>query len=248
MDNLPATIDFTLKYVDSLNAMELDSGIRETIKGIKVSALAVGYALVRIKKEKSYVEQYHRKFSEYLEDLCLDAHISRSTIYTWLMAGKVYDKYKDDLNNLGFSELDGYTKLPYLERALMLGDKEEVLDKFISMNYQEFIDFVKSAKNEAKGEVPYWEDRGNVFLQKGKRAVIINSSLDKRSLNALKSANRAALKALEKNGYLLMVHLKSPEELRRFRKIAKRARDKMREKAAGKKTARKPNTRRVNTR
>jgi hypothetical protein len=51
---------FSLDYANSDDAAEIDSGIRETIKGVRLSILAMGIGLATIKAQGLYIDlKYH---------------------------------------------------------------------------------------------------------------------------------------------------------------------------------------------
>jgi hypothetical protein len=51
-----ATGHFSLDYANSDDAAEIDAGVRETIKGIRFSIMAMGIALARFKAKGLYVD------------------------------------------------------------------------------------------------------------------------------------------------------------------------------------------------
>ncbi|GAB6390668.1 MAG: hypothetical protein MdMp014T_0041 [Treponematales bacterium] len=56
----PAAPAFSLDYANSEDAGEIDAGIRETIKGIRLSILAMGIGLAKIKAKELYLDlNYH---------------------------------------------------------------------------------------------------------------------------------------------------------------------------------------------
>jgi hypothetical protein len=103
---------FSLDYINSDNADEIDLGIRETIKGVRLSILAVGIGLAKIKAQGLYI-------------------------------GEAYLKYRKELEKVGFSDEDGPTKLPYVDRALALYQKKEVFRAVKDMSLWQFISFTR---------------------------------------------------------------------------------------------------------
>ena len=221
--------EFSLDFVNSQNPAVLDRGIRETIIGVQISGLAVGYALVRIRNEKLFKRLGFENFTQYMDDLNDKSSVSRSTLYNWLKAGTIFTEYQADLESIGFSSEDGLTKLLFLERALAKGNKDEIMNKLKILNYQEFTDLAKTIKQPPPEGFPFWELTGNIFMQEGQRAVIINGDLGEYSQKILLGMNTAAFKAIERKGSLLAVQLDSMEEVRIMRRIVRRARRRMRE-------------------
>jgi hypothetical protein len=117
---------FSLDYASSENAKEIDAGIRETIKGVRLSILAMGIGLAKIKDRGLYVDLGFRSNAKYLESLCEQTQMDRSSLHNWLYIGEAYLKYRKDLEKIGFSDEDGPTKLPYVDRALALYQKKDV--------------------------------------------------------------------------------------------------------------------------
>jgi len=82
-------------------------------------------------------------FSAYLENISTENRIDLTTIQNWLQVGEVFLKYRDELEMIGFTDTDSPTKLRYLERALLIRDKQEVFDNIKTMTIAEFINFSK---------------------------------------------------------------------------------------------------------
>ena len=147
---LPASV-ISLDYAESDNGAEIDRGIRETIKGIRLSILAMGLGLANMKAKSLYQNLGCRSITQYIRKLAEDTKMDSSAIFNWLCIGEVYLKHKNDLELAGFGDSDGPTKLPYLERALEGNEKQEVFDNIKNMSLREFIRF---AKNKTAIESP----------------------------------------------------------------------------------------------
>jgi len=165
---------------------------------------------------------------EYVDNLTADTKMYRSGIYNWLNIGEAYIKYKPELEQIGFSESDGPTKLPYLERALALRQKEEVFDNIKNMSLREFIDFSKGGKPEPSAGMPYIVNKGSVVYIRGKRAIIINKSLGRKTTDFLMKVIEAACEALEKGGYIMPVFLRNKRETKRFNLVYDRLMEEVR--------------------
>jgi hypothetical protein len=64
--------------------------------------------------------------NDYLEKLCDDMKIERSTAHNWLYIREAYIKYRRELDRIEFSDSDSPTKLPYVDRALEIHEKKSV--------------------------------------------------------------------------------------------------------------------------
>ncbi|MDR1352983.1 MAG: hypothetical protein LBK05_06845, partial [Treponema sp.] len=104
----------SLDYAASDNAAEIDAGIRESIKGLRLSILAMGLGLARLKARGLYIDLNYHSMNDYLESLCTDMKVERSTAHNWLYIGEAYIKYRKDLERIEFTDADGPTKLPYV--------------------------------------------------------------------------------------------------------------------------------------
>ena len=212
----------SLDYIDAQDPGELHQGIRDTILGIGQLVLAIGLALVRVKKEALFLEFNCRNLTAYIEELARETKHDRGTIFNWLKIGETWLKYREDLEKIGFSDRDGPTKLAFLERALAHKPKNEVFDNLLIMSHRDFKVYSRKIEDSAKKKVPYWEIRGNILYIEGKRAAIINRNLGERALDMLIRALEAACMALERDGYILAVHLNSHKEMMHFWAAAKR--------------------------
>ena len=102
----PLGLSQELDYINSADAEEIDTGIRKTIMDVRLSILAMGLGLAKIKSESLYKDLGFRSMLEYIDDLSAGTKMNRSGIYNWLYIGEAYIKYKDELDRIGFSEID----------------------------------------------------------------------------------------------------------------------------------------------
>jgi len=225
-DNVPVNGPFD--YINSGNATEIDKGIRDTIKGIRLSILAMGIGLAKIKSNGLYRDLKSRSMSEYIERLCDETKMERRGIFNWLYIGEAYLKYRSELEMIGFSDNDGPTKLPFLERALEQRQKQEVFDNIKTMSLREFIDFAKGEPAKNAEDAPYVNIRGNNVYIEGKLAIILSKNIDKKVRAYFRKVIHAACEALEAEEVILPVRLKNRKEARRFSRIAEQIKVKMR--------------------
>ena len=218
----------SLEYASSDDPAELDQGIRNTIRGIGLSILTVGLALVRMKAEKHFLGLGYKNLTSYVESLAQESKYDRGTIFTWLKIGETWLKHREDLEKMGYDPAIGATKLAHLDKALSKRPKTEVYDNLLIMSFREFRDYAGQDAKKKKKKLPFWEIRGNILYINGKRAAIVNRNIGARNVEMIIAALEAAAMALERQGYILAVHLDSYEELMRFKAIARRERNRMR--------------------
>ena len=216
----------SLDYVNSDNAEEIDSGIRESIKGVRMSILAMGLGLARLKTKELYTNLQFHSMNDYLESLCDEMQIDRSTAHNWLWIGEAYIKYRKDLERIEFTDADGPTKLPYIERALELYEKKEVFNKIKNVTLKEFKEFSKG--ETATPEPSKIRVVGNKVYVGKKLAVTLADTLDPKTKAYLAKINVQAGEALEAGEVLYTTRLYDMEELRRFERGADRLKKDMR--------------------
>jgi hypothetical protein len=143
---------FSLDFAYSQDAVEVDAGIRETIRGVKLSIMAMGIALYRVDVAGLFIDLGFKKFGEYVDHLLNETGMSRSNLYNWAYIGEAYIKNRADLDKIGFTDDDGPTKLPYLGRALENHPKREVFKNLKDMSRRQFEEWSKEqpGKNDKK--------------------------------------------------------------------------------------------------
>jgi hypothetical protein len=139
---------FELDFANSTDPHVIDKGIHEAIKGIKVSILAISIALYRMDVGGSYVDLGCRSFREYARRLSADTGMSLGAFNYYKYIGQAYIKHRIELESVGFSEEDGPTKLPYLDRALANRPKKEVYKNIVSMSKNDFDRWSKGPSKE----------------------------------------------------------------------------------------------------
>jgi len=217
-----------LDYADSDDAVEIDNGIRDTIKGIRLSILAMGLGLAKIKSKSLFKGLNCRSMAEYIERLCNDTKMERSAVFNWLHIGEAYIKYKSDLEQIGFCDSDGPTKLPYLDRALAVRPKQEVFDNIRNMSLREFIGYSRGEAVEPFEDAPLVSIRGNIVYINGQLAIILSKNPGKRITAYFKKVIQVACEALEAGEVVLPVRLHSMREARRLTPVIERLKLEMR--------------------
>jgi hypothetical protein len=221
----PAT--FSLDYVNFDDAAKIDTGIRETIKGIRLSILAMGVGLAKIKAQGLYADLRYHSMAKYIESLCEETQMDRSSIHNWLYIGEAYVNYRKDLEKIGFSDADGPTKLPYVERALAVYQKKDVFKAVKEMSLRQFIAFSRGEAPGTQAESKIRVKGNQIFI--GDRPVVtLDEGLDPKTRTYLERVIVEAGEALEAGEVILPVRLYDMEELRRFERGADRMLKEMR--------------------
>ncbi|MDR0441822.1 MAG: hypothetical protein LBH44_00270 [Treponema sp.] len=216
----------SLDYVSSDNAAEIDAGIRETIKGIGMSILAMGLGLAKLKAKGLYDDLGFRSMNDYLEHLCDEMQIERSTAHNWLYIGEAYTKYRRDLERIEFTDADGPTKLPYVDRALELYEKRDVFKNVKDMSLRAFKEYSKG--EEAAAPPSKIRVVGNKVYMGKKLAITLADGLDPKTKSYLAKVNVQAGEALEAGEVLYTTRLYDMDELKRFERGADNLKKQMR--------------------
>ena len=219
-----------LDYLKSEDPAEIDQGIRDTIKGIHLSNLTMGIALSRIKSEKLFLKLKFKSMRAYINKLCEDTGMEQSSVYRWKSMGEVFIKYRTDLEKIGFSDKDSPTKLPYLERALALNDKQEVFHNLIKMSQRDFADFARSEEDETSEDAEFAEVRGSALFINGKQAISVSKKIDEVYSRMLMKTALIVCRAMKRKGHVVAVHLRNSNEARRFKIEAERIREEIQSK------------------
>lgn len=221
----------TLDYAESDNAVEIDLGIRETIRGIRVSILAMGLALANMKTKKLYRDLGFAKLSQYVQRLSIETKMDKSNIHVWLRIGEAYIRHQNDLEQIGFDDSDGPTKLTCLDRALENNEKHDVFVNIKNMSVREFKSY---SKGEARTDLtaykgPGWkvDIKGNSIYIDGRLAVILSQKTDPRIYGYFTKVMRIACEGLEKEGAILPVFMRSMREAKRFSPAVERLKTEM---------------------
>jgi hypothetical protein len=220
---------FSLDYINSDDAAEIDIGIRETIKGIQLSILAGGIGLAKIKERGLYADLGYHSNAQYLESLCEQTHMVRSSLHNWLYIGEAYRKYQKELEKIGFSDEDGPTKLPYVDRALALYQKKDVFRAVKDMSLRQFISFSRGEDAPSAAEESDIRVKGNQVYIGDRLAVTLDEGLDPKTRGYLEGVVVAAGRALEAGEVIFPVRLYDMDELRRFERAAERLKKELRE-------------------
>jgi hypothetical protein len=164
MDTIPNIYDgprkprksqlFSLDFANSNDPLVLDSGIRETMRGMNLSATAVSKALYRIYASGYYIELGYKSMGDYINKLVEDTGYSRAIFYRWVETGEIAVKYHRELEKVKFSDEDGPTKLAYIPKALENHPKKEVFKNAKEMSVRKFEAYARGEKAPA-AEISY---------------------------------------------------------------------------------------------
>ena len=220
-----------LDYAYSNVAAEIDRGIRDTIKGIRLSILAMGIALARMREKVLHRELGFRSITGYIEQLCVENRMERSSMFSWLSIGEVYLRHQSELEEIGFNDSDGPTKLLYMDKALEKTQKEEVFEKIKNMSVREFKAFSRSSAGagiKIKAARRKVTIQGNEVYIGNTKAITLSSALNKRFYAYFKKVILIAGKALEEGGAILPVHLYDMDEATRMEPVIEKLLEKTR--------------------
>jgi hypothetical protein len=186
----------------------------------------MGMGLAKLKAKGLYIDLKYHSMNDYLEKLCDDMNIERSTAHNWLYIGEAYIKYRRELERVEFSDENGPTKLPYVDRALEVHQKRDVFNNIIKMSVREFKEYSsgeKIAEKPSKIRVV-----GNKLYIGKKLAVTFADELDSKTKTYLAKINVQAGEALEAGEVLYVTSLYDMEELHRFERGADKMKKEMR--------------------
>ena len=106
-------------------------------------------------------------------------------------------------------------------------EKQDVFDNIKTMSLREFIKFSKGEPNTPPADTPYVNNKGNVVYIKGKRAIILNKDLGRKTTAYFQKVIKVACEALEKGGYVVPVFIQNKKDARRFAQAADRIKVKL---------------------
>jgi hypothetical protein len=140
---------FSLDFANSTDPAVLDSGIRETMRGINLSAMAVSRALYRLCASGDYIDLGYKSKGAYIDSLVEETGHSRAIFYRWIDNGEIIEKYRTELERIEFADNDGPTKLTYLPKALENHPKKEAFKNLKEMPVRQFESYAKGEKKSA---------------------------------------------------------------------------------------------------
>ena len=211
-----------LDFAFSDDAGKIDAGIRETIRGVKLSIMAMGIALYRVDVSDLYIELGFKSFRAYIDNLVEETGMGKTSLYTWTYIGEAFVTHRADLERVGFSDADGPTKLPYLARALQNHVKKDVFKNIKSMSVREFEDW-------SRGEIVHNVNNVQNIKLKGSHLYVGDSPLISFAEDVSPQDRRyyegillEGAKAIQDNEYARLYRFYDEDEARRFDRIYQR--------------------------
>ena len=209
----------SLDFAYSENAKVVDAGIKEAIRGVKVSIMAMGIALYRMDVSEFYYDLGYKKFGEYIDHLSEETGMARTTLYNWEYVGDAYITHRSELDSIGFSNDDGPTKLPFLPRALENYSKREVFKNIKLMNKREFEDWSKGPLLEKHKTYKNIMIKGNeVFVGKSP-LVSFAEDISPKDRKYYEGLLLEGAVAVQKNEFARCYRFYDEAEARRFDKV-----------------------------
>ena len=209
-----------LDYLQSDDPEEIDRGIRRSLMGVHISVLSSALGLAKVKTNKLFKSYGFNSMNAYIIQRAKEYNMAEANMRKWLKIGEAYTKYKSELDDVGFNEGHGLSKLRFLGDALSSSPKEEVYENIKSMSFDDFYDYAKGKKDKnAINENTSIEIRGNVTFINGKRAVIISNDLGKNATRFFKKLMEIGCESLNRGLHLMPVFLHNRREVERFRRM-----------------------------
>ena len=213
---------FSLDFAYSQDAAEVDSGIKDTIKGVKLSIMAMGIALYRVDVGGLFIDLGFKKFGEYIDHLAEETGMSRTTIYNWEYIGQAYITNRSELDRIGFSDDDGPTKLPFLSRALENHSKREVFRNIVGMSKREFEEWSREAASKAAKKYKRVKMKGSGVYVGNTPIVSFADGMSPKDRKYYEALIIEGTKALEQNEFARVYLFYDESEARKFDKVYQR--------------------------
>jgi len=221
---------FSLDFAYSPDAAEVDTGLREAIRGVKLSIMAMGIALYRIDVSGLFIDLGYRKFGEYIDKLAEDTGMARTSLYNWEYIGEAYVKHRADLDRIGFSDDDGATKLPFLGRALENHPKREVFKNIKDMSKRDFEEWSREPPNKSVKKYKKIKVKGTRVFAGNSPIVSFADGISPRDRRYYESLVMEGAKAIEQNEVIGVYRFYDSAEKSRFDRIFQRELKNMRQK------------------
>lgn len=213
---------FSLDFAYSQDAQEVDAGIKETIRGVKVSIMAMGIALYRVDVSGLFIDLGFRKFGEYIDHLAEETGMARTSLYNWEYIGQAYITHRADLDKIGFSDDDGPTKLPFLGRALENHPKREVFRNLKDMSKREFEEWSKEPSNNSDKNYKNVRIKGSSVFVGNSPIVSFADSISPKDRRYYEELLLEGALAIKQNEYAKVYRFYDADEARRFDRFYQR--------------------------
>ena len=144
--------EYELDFLYSNKLNDIESGIKETLKGVNTANLAIALAIAKIDIEALYIQAGYKSYMEYLTQAEDRLNMPKQTISDYKRIGEIYLRYKRKLESVGF-EIEGQLhKLRFLEQALHRHNEEEVYKKLVSVSLRQFKSYALADPSERSDE------------------------------------------------------------------------------------------------
>jgi len=213
---------FPLDFAYSTDASEIDSGIREAIRGVKLSIMAMGIALYRVDVSGLFIDLGYKKFGEYIDKLAEDTGMARTSLYNWEYIGEAYIKNRAELDKIGFSDDDGPTKLPYLSRALEHHSKREVFKNIKDMTKREFEEWSREPIAKIANKYKGVKVKGSKVFVGSTPLVSFADGISSKERNYYENIVLEAAIAAKKNEFAKIYRFYDEAEAKRFDRFYQR--------------------------
>ena len=213
---------FSLDFAYSQDAAEVDAGLREAIRGYKLSIMAMGIALYRVDVSGLFIDLGFKKFGEYIDKLAEDTGMARTSLYNWEYIGEAYIKNRAELDKIGFSDDDGPTKLPFLSRALEHHSRGEVFKNLKSMSKREFEEWSREPPAKISNKYKGIKVKGSQVFVGSAPLISFADGISPKERNYYETIVLEAAMAAKKNEYARVYRFYDSEEARRFDRFYQR--------------------------
>jgi len=213
---------FKLDFAYSQDAAVVDAGIKETIRGVKLSIMAMGIALYRVDVSGLFIDLGFNKFGEYIDHLAEESGMARSSLYNWEYIGEAYVKHRADLDKIGFTDADGATKLPFLGRALVNHPKREVFKNIKDMSLREFEKWSKEQLTKNSKKYKSVVIKGNQLFVGNTPVISFAEEVSPQDRRYYESLLIEGALAVSGNEYARVYRFYDEAEARRFDKVYQR--------------------------
>ena len=218
-------------------AQGIDKKIRSLLETKSQNNLPISLYLAEMYRDSMYEKLGFKSMKDYMLLLAEDMGIKSARVFGWFNIGKIYLSYQDDLNEAGFAEEHGLSKLRLLKKALEKHEKEDVYRKLLSLSYGDFLNYIKDINKTPLGS-PIKDEKnpepmGAVFSLNGKTAITINGEIDQEVFSYLVRICRLAIRAIRRGEKIYYVRVKNREEFDRFESAFKKLIKQLRRKKTG---------------
>ena len=219
---IPKGEHYSLDFASSPDATEIDAGIREAIRGVKISIMAMGIALYRMDIGGMFIDLGFKKFGEYIDHLAEDSGMSRTNLYNWEYIGEAYITHRADLDKIGFNDADGPTKLPFLARALEHHQRREVFRNIKNMTKREFEEWSREPQIENNTKYESVKIKGVGVYVGNSPIVSFAEEMSPKDRRYYETLLMEGAKAIQQNEFAKVYRFYDADEARRFDRIYQR--------------------------